>query len=301
MDDDYSTPLYTTSLLKGASLVMPILDHDAPKQGKRPYKRSTPYTLQDQSDSTSLDTGGRLPGTRTRTIHTLRPKSTTASTETLQGHAMTIVEPTFPDSPASLLGDDASTALTMPKPPFLCPMADESIDAMLGFEAAPLHQPLRNASLYAPVGIYRFINPACPITPSKVPFRALEAHHIRGHVERICLPKGPEPGETYRYQLTTSLPQVLKGREVLALTGALPGHWTVAEKMCSTHRYAMVRVKEEYQRLDTIIAIPNFYVDMLSAPAYVKQVYGSVLKDFDPAPTPGDMSNEGNKGLETYL
>ncbi|KAJ6453045.1 hypothetical protein C8R47DRAFT_1229195 [Mycena vitilis] len=290
-NDDYSTPLYTTSLLKGATPASPILNCDASKQDKRPHKRRTPYTLPSQADSILHNTEGRLSDMRTRTIHTLPPKSATASTETLHGHAMTIAEPARPDSPAPYWENDVTTVFSIPAPPFLRPMEDESVDAMLGYKAAPLHQTNHNAFLYAPPSMYRFINPARPITPSKVPFRAPEAHHLRGHIERICLPQGPEPGETYRYQLTTSLPQILKGREVLALTGELPGHWTVGEKLCSNRRYAMIRVKEEHQRLDTFIAVPNFFVDMLTAPDYVRQAYGAVLKDFDQEPTNGDMSN----------
>ncbi|KAJ7658650.1 hypothetical protein DFH06DRAFT_1130939 [Mycena polygramma] len=96
---------------------------------------------------------------------------------------------------------------------------------------------------------------------------------IPAHTER-CLTSW----QKQCFKVTTSLPAILKGGEVLVLTGVLPGSWVVREKICDSQTLAMVRVTEKDQRLTTILAIPLHYVDMEDALSYVKYAYGVAME-----------------------
>ncbi|KAJ7616328.1 hypothetical protein DFH06DRAFT_1145601 [Mycena polygramma] len=61
----------------------------------------------------------------------------------------------------------------------------------------------------------------------------------------------------------TKVPQLIITHDtLLRSTGELRGRWTILGKLCSTEKYALVRIREEYNHTATILAIPRAYIDL---------------------------------------
>ncbi|KAJ7624242.1 hypothetical protein DFH06DRAFT_1339957 [Mycena polygramma] len=119
-----------------------------------------------------------------------------------------------------------------------------------------------------PTKEYRFITPLRGMDTAAATRYRMYTEDYRSPPIKIRVEGHTALGNILFFTVTSTPRTIITEKNVLRPDGEISGRWIIEEHLCKTKDYTLVRIKERYEKIITILAIPRCHIKIADPPSH---------------------------------